>query len=165
MTVQTGTRHEVPHHPNPSHSHLRPNCLPPGLTASVRFITLPPVVHPAVQKPQQSWPTFRTFRPEPSQAFLYTGPSASSASASPQLSSQYVCGCGGWEGPEAAIKQIRRGFWGCVDMVAGPAMACGRPQRALGPPLVLLRAVSVQDGFRSKFQLVLKAHHLGVVLA
>lgn len=36
---------------------------------------------------------------------------------------------------------------------------------ALCPPLVLLRAVSVQDSFRGKLQLVLKAHHLGVVLA
>ena len=72
---------------------------------------------------------------------------------------------GGWKGSEAAIKQNRRGFWGWVDVVAGPAMAHGRPHWALSPPLVLLRAVSVQDGFRSKFQLVLKAHDLGVVLA
>lgn len=35
----------------------------------------------------------------------------------------------------------------------------------LGPPLILLWTVSVQDGFGGKFQLVLKAHHLSVVLA
>lgn len=74
-------------------------------------------------------------------------------------------GGGRWEGPEAAVKRIRRGFWGCADVAAGQAVARRRPHRALGPPLVLLRAVSVQDGFRSKFQLVLKAHHLRVVLA
>lgn len=37
--------------------------------------------------------------------------------------------------------------------------------RDLGPPLILLWTVSVQDGFGGKFQLVLKAHYLRVVLA
>lgn len=37
--------------------------------------------------------------------------------------------------------------------------------RDLGPPLILLWTVSVQDRFGGKFQFVLKAHHLSVVLA
>lgn len=35
----------------------------------------------------------------------------------------------------------------------------------LGSPLILLWTVSVQDCFGGKFQFVLKAHHLSVVLA
>lgn len=101
----------------------------------------------------------------PQGPFLFTGPSAAHVSAWQQNSSQYVQGWVVREGPEEATKQMTCGFWGRVDTVAGPLMAHRRTHGALCPPLVLLRAVSVQDSFRGKFQLVLKAHHLGVVLA
>jgi hypothetical protein len=72
----------------------------------------------------------------------------------------WLCGAGR---ARIRAKQIRCMFWGWDAMVPDQSQLCG-PQ-GLRPQLILLWAVSVQDSFRHKFQLVIKAYHLSVVLA
>lgn len=167
--MRTRTRHVVSllrQHPNPSHFCLRPNSLPAETKRQCSFHNILPS---NASKSAKAWAVVATIRQMQPVGQNPPGPSSSLASlllvrlpGHRRAASMHVAGwC--WRGQKRQNKS---------DMSSGAGSTWWwdqshyrRTHMALSPPLILLRAVSVQDSFRGKFQLVLKAHHLGVVLA
>lgn len=154
-------------HPNPSHFCLRPNSLPAETKRQCSFHNILPS---NASKSAKAWAVVATIRQMQPVGQNPPGPSSSLASlllvrlpGHRRAASMHVAGwC--WRGQKKRQNKS--------DMSSGAGSTWWwdqshyrRTHMALSPPLILLRAVSVQDSFRGKFQLVLKAHHLGVVLA
>lgn len=92
--MQTGSRHVVSllrQHPNPMHSSWRPNCLPAGTDSPGSLHNTTPRSAARSLGSCAHHTTDAACRPEPSGAFLFTVPSASSVSVGLTVKEHPVC--------------------------------------------------------------------------
>lgn len=92
--MQTGTRHVVSllrQHPNPMRFSLRSNCLPEGTDSPGSFHSATPRGAPRSRGSCAPHTADAACRPEPSRAFLFTGPSASGVSVCLTVGEHPVC--------------------------------------------------------------------------